>query len=568
MDTNNKSANVSFDSLLKIFTVPEGPDSTLTKIEEKLSGNLNKFLRDHIVTEEKPLVEIEKNFSNPTIPEAPEFVSDHTEHLLDKLVAHSVHTSAPSFIGHMTSALPYYLMPLSKIMIALNQNLVKIETSKAFTPLERQVLGMLHKLVYRSESNNDDFYSKWMHSANYSLGAFCSGGTIANITALWVARNNLLKADGVFKGIEHDGLFAALKHYNYDGLAILVSERGHYSLKKAADVLGIGRNSIVAVATDENNKINIEALKQTFKDLKRKNIKPMAVVGVAGTTETGNVDPLDEMAQVCAEENCHFHVDAAWGGATLMSSTYRRLLKGIEQADSVTIDAHKQLYIPMGSGMVLFKDPKAMSTIQHHAAYILRKGSKDLGSHSLEGSRSGMAMLVYASMHIISRPGYELLIDQSIAKAHLFADKIEAQQDFQLVTRPELCLLTYRFVPIEIQTLLERTVAILEKQEDKTLNEELSKLNSSLNELTVYIQKKQRERGFSFVSRTTLTPKSLRSETTIVFRVVLANPLTTNKILDKILVEQHALAAQNSVLLDRVSKQAEAIRNWITINGL
>jgi glutamate decarboxylase len=178
-----------------------------------------------------------------------------------------------------------------------------------------------------------------------------------------------------------------------------------------------------------------------------------------------------------------------------------------------------------------------------------------------------MAMLVYASMHIISRPGYELLIDQSIAKAHLFADKIEAQQNFQLVTRPELCLLTYRFAPKEIQTLLERTVAILEKQVDKTLNEELNKLNGLLNELTVYIQKKQRERGFSFVSRTTLTPKSLRSETTIVFRVVLANPLTTDKILDKILVEQHALAAQNSVLLERISKQAESIRNWITNNG-
>lgn len=117
-------------------------------------------------------------------------MSDHTEHLLDTLVSHSVHTSAPSFIGHMTSALPYFLMPLSKIMIALNQNLVKIETSKAFTPLERQVLGMLHRLIY---GQDDKFYRKWMHSAKHSLGAFCSGGTIANITALWVARNKALK---------------------------------------------------------------------------------------------------------------------------------------------------------------------------------------------------------------------------------------------------------------------------------------------------------------------------------------------------------------------------------------
>lgn len=94
MVKEQKTADVSFESLLKIFTVPEGPDSTLTKIEEGLSRNLNQFLREHIVAEEKPLREIEKDFSSAQIPEQPEFVSDHTEHLLDTLVSHSVHTSA------------------------------------------------------------------------------------------------------------------------------------------------------------------------------------------------------------------------------------------------------------------------------------------------------------------------------------------------------------------------------------------------------------------------------------------------------------------------------------------
>ena len=96
MVTEQKTADVNFESLLKIFTVPEGPDSTLTQIEDKLSQNLNQFLREHIVAEEKPLKEIEKDFSNAHIPEQPEFVSEHTEHLLDSLVSHSVHTSAPS----------------------------------------------------------------------------------------------------------------------------------------------------------------------------------------------------------------------------------------------------------------------------------------------------------------------------------------------------------------------------------------------------------------------------------------------------------------------------------------
>ncbi|ENK2022741.1 putative pyridoxal-dependent aspartate 1-decarboxylase [Vibrio alginolyticus] len=540
MVKEQKTADVSFESLLKIFTVPEGPDSTLTKIDESLSRNLNQFLREHIVAEEKPLREIEKDFSSAQIPEQPEFVSDHTEHLLDTLVSHSVHTSSPSFIGHMTSALPYFLMPLSKIMIALNQNLVKIETSKAFTPLERQVLGMLHRLIY---GQNDTFYNQWMHSANHSLGAFCSGGTIANITALWVARNKALRANGSFKGVEKEGLFKAMKHYGYDGLAVLVSERGHYSLKKAADVLGLGQEGLVAVKTDANNRIIVNDLKAKIVELEKQNIKPIAVIGVAGTTETGNVDPLPEIAEVCQAHSCHFHVDAAWGGATLMSNHHRHLLKGVEMADSVTIDAHKQLYIPMGAGMVLFKDPDAMKSIEHHAQYILRKGSKDLGSHTLEGSRSGMAMLVYAAMHIISRPGYELLIDQSIEKARYFADLIKQQDDFELVSEPELCLLTYRYLPPFTREALAQAEGSQKEQ-----------LNELINELTQFIQKRQRETGKSFVSRTRLNPDQWQRMNTIVFRVVLANPLTTKEILSSVLDEQREIAKQAPNLMKRIQQ--------------
>ncbi|WP_070965138.1 pyridoxal-dependent aspartate 1-decarboxylase PanP [Vibrio sonorensis] len=545
MVSEQKTADVSFESLLRIFTVPEGPDSTLTKMEEELSRNLNKFLREHIVAEEKPLRDIEKDFLNPIIPEQPEFVSEHTEHLLDTLVAQSVHTSAPSFIGHMTSALPYFLMPLSKIMIALNQNLVKIETSKAFTPLERQVLGMLHRLIY---SQDDSFYQKWMHSAQHSLGAFCSGGTIANITALWVARNNALKANGNFKGVEKEGLLKAMKHYGYEGLAVLVSERGHYSLKKAADVLGIGQEGLVAVKTDNNNRICPDALRDKIRELKQQSIKPFAVVGVAGTTETGSVDPLQDMAEICQSENVHFHVDAAWGGATLMSNRYRHLLKGVDLADSVTIDAHKQLYIPMGAGMVLFKNPDAMKCIEHHAQYILREGSKDLGSHTLEGSRSGMAMLVYAAMHIISRPGYELLINQSIEKAHYFSDLVKSQSDFELISEPELCLLTYRYVPAPVQKALR-----------KANPEQKAQLNEKLNELTKFVQKRQRETGKSFVSRTRLNPIEHNKLNTIVFRVVLANPLTSYEILQAVLDEQREIASQAPRLLEAINQLAESI---------
>jgi|TARA_R100001440_G_scaffold18526_1_gene31350 glutamate decarboxylase len=534
LSPKNDIAEVSQESLYRIFTIPEAPDSTLGKIEKHLSENLMGFLGEHIVAREKPLQEIERDFDKSQIPEEPQFVSDHTEFLLDKLVAHSVHTASPRFIGHMTSALPYFLLPLAKLMVGLNQNLVKIETSKAFTPLERNVIGMLHHLVYQQDA---PFYNRWMHSAQHSLGAFCSGGTIANMTALWVARNRLLQADGDFAGIAADGLAAGLQHYGYSKLTVVVSERGHYSLSKAADVLGIGRKNLVSVATDSDNRIRIDELRKTCEQIAKEGGKVLALVGVAGTTETGHIDPLDDMATVAEEVDAHFHVDAAWGGATLLSEQHRPLLAGIERADSVTIDAHKQMYVPMGAGLVLFKNPSLVKSIEHHAEYIIRQGSKDLGSHSMEGSRAGMAMMVFSAMHVIGRRGYELLINNSIDKARYFSKLIAEQDDFEVITEPELCILTYRFVPAKVKAALE-----------KATPEQLARLTPHLNALTRYIQKRQRESGQSFVSRTKLTPGQYHHEPTVVFRVVLANPLTTDEMLQEVLNEQRQIASKATSL--------------------
>ncbi len=543
MRASKRIAEATQESLHRIFTIAEAPDSTLGRLEQEMSQNLVGFLSNHIVASKNALTDIEQDFINANIPEQPEFVSDHMHHLLDKLVAQSVHTSSPSFIGHMTSALPSFILPLSKLMVGLNQNLVKVETSKAFTPLERQVLGMMHNLVYQQE---DGFYQNWMHSAQHSLGAFCSGGTVANITALWVARNKLLRSEGDFKGVAREGLHRAMRHYGYDDLAILVSERGHYSLKKSADILGIGQENVIAIPTDEHNKIDCQQLSLKCDELAEKNVKVLAIVGVAGTTETGNIDPLEKIAAIAQQHNCHFHVDAAWGGATLLSNKYRPLLKGIEQADSVTIDAHKQMYVPMGAGLVIFKDPASVSAIEHHAEYILRKGSKDLGSHTLEGSRPGMAMLVYASLHIISRPGYEMLINQAIEKAEYFAELINQHDDFELITRPELCLLTYRYAPKSVQALLARN--------DDEANKSVNLL---LGKLTKFIQKRQREDGRSFVSRTRIEVTRYGGEKVIVFRVVLANPLTTKEILKDILQQQCQLAQESENFLPQLLDMAK-----------
>ncbi|MEE2762309.1 pyridoxal-dependent aspartate 1-decarboxylase PanP [Marinobacter sp.] len=533
MTGKKKSAQASVEAMYRVFTVPEAPESTLSRIDQNISNNLAGFLQEHIVAVERDLSDVEKDFSDYAIPEKPVFVSEQAQFLLDKLVANSVHTASPAFIGHMTSALPYFMLPLSKIMIALNQNLVKTETSKAFTPMERQVLGMIHRLVYEEDGA---FYRKWMHDPRYALGAMCSGGTVANLTALWVARNRAFPAEGNFRGLHQEGLFRALKYYGYEGAAIVVSRRGHYSLRKAADVLGLGREALIPVDTDDENRIQTDALRDKCLELQRQKIKVMAICGVAGTTETGNVDPLDAMADIAREFGAHFHVDAAWGGPTLFSRTYKHLLRGIEKADSVTFDAHKQLYVPMGVGLVVFRDPSLASAVEHHAQYIIRKGSRDLGSTTLEGSRPGMSMLIHSGLKILAREGYEILIDQGIEKAQTFADLIDAEPDFELVTRPELNILTYRYCPENVQQALALADPL-----------QAEKLNTCLNRITKFIQKTQRERGKAFVSRTRLEPARYYHFPCIVFRVVLANPLTTPEILSDILIEQRELSGEEGI---------------------
>ncbi|HWO13297.1 MAG TPA: putative pyridoxal-dependent aspartate 1-decarboxylase, partial [Polyangiaceae bacterium] len=449
----SKKAEATLETMRKIFTVPESEHSTLHRLDREISENLLGFLGSRIVAGDIAPANLEQDFLETRVPEDPLFVSEQVEFLLNKVVAQSVHTSAPSFIGHMTSALPYFMFPLAKIMMTLNQNVVKIETSKAFTPLERQVVGMLHRLVYEQ---SDEFYAQWTQSFTHSLGVFCSGGTIANITALWAARNRRFAPNGSFAGIAKEGLAAALAHEGLTGVAVLVSRRAHYSLAKAADLLGLGERQLVALPVTARHTIDTAALRREIARLQQRRVGVLAIVGIAGATETGSVDPLDELADIAAEHGAHFHVDAAWGGPTLFSRRHRHLLAGIRRADSVTLDAHKQLYVPVGAGMVVFKDVQALSAVEHHANYVIRKGSRDIGKHTLEGTRPGMAMLVHSALRIIGRRGYELLIDLGIDKAAQFAGMIEADPDFELVSAPVLNLLTYRYVPKAARAALTR----------------------------------------------------------------------------------------------------------------
>ena len=504
-------------------------DEIVRSIEDQICTDIEKLLQENDGCGFVPFDELQQKFTDCVIPKESTQVSKHFEEILQDLIPCAINTYSPRFVGHMTSALPGFMMPLAKIMVKLNQNVVKIETSGVFTPLERQLICQMHNLIFACDNN---FYRDFIHRKDNCLGSFCSGGTVANLTALWYARNSKFidLAEGSLRQL---GLFQAMQMQGYQGLAILVSEKGHYSLKKASDVLGLGADFLISIPVDENHKVRLDRMEEKCRELNAANIGIVAIVGIAGTTETGNVDDLDGLADIAQNYHSHFHVDAAWGGATLFSDKYRSLLKGIERADSVTIDAHKQMYTPMGVGMVLFKEPIIGSLIQYNAEYIIREGSADLGRHSLEGSRPAMSLFLYSSLKIIGQQGYEFLINRSIEMARTFASLIDMNEDFELITEPELCILTYRYVPNHISRFLLDCDA-----------QKWYQVNTVLNQLTVEIQERLCSSGRSFVSRTILSNTRYTDQKICVFRVVLANPLTSNNNLHEILEEQRLIGRE------------------------
>ena len=532
-DKKHKTPLVAdWNTLHRVFIRPEDETSkqTLVKYMEQILFGLHDFLNKHVgVTEEISLVKLAEEYTDTQINKDPQKrLADVIKDIIDEIAPRAVNVASPYFVGHMTSAIPFFMVHLKAITAALNQNVIKLETSKVLSVLEKQILAKIHRLIFNFD---EAFYREHVQNTETSLGSFTTGGTTANLTALWVARNKVLATNGNFESIEKDGLFKAMQASHIDRMVVLGSERGHYSLKKAGGVLGIGNDNIIPIDVDENRSIDLGKLKDAIlKFNAEKGTRIAAVVGIAGATETGIIDPLSDLADICESENIHFHVDAAWGGPVLLSDHYRHLLDGIDRADSVTIDCHKQFYMPMTSGMVYFKDPQAMDLIVYHARYVNRPGSVDLGIKTLEGSREANSLILDSALKIMGSKGYALMIEHGMAIARQFADMIEKRKLFQLVTRPQLNILTYRLVPEDIQSKWEAA--------DKN---ERRQLDALLDDINIKIQRIQRESGKSFVSRTRLKITSDVNYNSVVLRSVIMNPMTHADILDEILDEQETI---------------------------
>ncbi len=538
----------NLEYLRKLFIMPESPDKFIEFGHELLEMIHEFFQEKGGIHSSITLPELSNIFNQKALPHEPRLIKDVLTEIKTKIIAHSVKVGNPYYIGHMISAVPYFMILLEMIIAALNQNQVKIETAKASSFVERELVAWLHRLVFR---RNDRFYEKNIQNPRIALGNVTADGTLANVTALLVAREKAFPPDGDFPGFRAAGMYRALRHYGCDRGVVMVSTRGHYSIKKAVNLLGLGEENVINIPVDEKNRIRCDRLRQKIAALTgnggETKTKVIAIVGIAGTTETGNVDDLDTLGQIARETGAHFHVDACWGGSALLAKEYRSLFKGISRADSVSIDAHKLLYCPMSMGLILFRNEKDLNTIRHSSKYVIRRNSVDTGRFTVEGSRPFAALKPWASLKIIGREGYGILLKQARKATENLLDIINHCGNFEALNDPELFILTYRFLPEVVKghmAGLEKDAEVKKGDEKKRIDQRIRKINFFINGLNIKLHKALRRDDTTFVSRTTLESTRYRPQNIVVLRAVLVNPLINRKVLEEIVQTQNRIGLE------------------------
>jgi len=261
-------------------------------------------------------------------------------------------------------------------------------------------------------------------------GILTSGGSMANLTALATARA------AVAPGVREQGFSGARP------IVVYASEEVHNCVDKAVELLGIGWKQLRKIPTDEHFRIRLDLLRQAI------------AVGTAGTVNTGAVDPLQPLADLCAAEGLWFHVDGAYGALASVSPGLRPLFLGIERADSVAADPHKWLYVPYEAGAVLVREPGRMAAaFRRPAPYIVHDpdspvaGPVSFNERGPELSRGFKALKVWMGMKRHGRLGYAAAVEHDVAMARFLADELLARADFELMAEPVLSIVGFRYRP-------------------------------------------------------------------------------------------------------------------------
>jgi len=308
-------------------------------------------------------------------------------------------------------------------------------SSGAATPLERQTVRWVGDFVGFGEGTQ---------------GLMAAGGTISNLTALTAARERALP------GVRHKGLSG--RH-----LAIYCSLEAHYSVRRAAEVLGIGGHNVRTIPLDASRRMQPDACAAAIDDDRAAGVIPVAVVATAGTTLTGSVDDLRALADVCESRGVWLHADGAYGLPAASTSLAGHLFKGLDRVDSATIDAHKWLYVPKACSLLLIRDSEALeAAFTHDESYIPHTDREDTHpvDRTLEYSRPLSALKLWLAFRVHGAGAIRAAIERNLRQAQLLAGWIREEPRLELLVEPQLSAVCFRHVPPEGASAAEHNAAI------------------------------------------------------------------------------------------------------------
>ncbi len=276
-------------------------------------------------------------------------------------------------------------------------------------------------------------------------GLITSGGAMANFVALKAARDQRAGWN-----VREEGILAGPQ------LGLYLSTETHVVSDRAADMLGIGWANVRHLPVDADYRMRVDELREQVARDREAGVRPFAVVGTAGTTSTGAVDPLPEIADVCADEGLWFHVDAAYGGPAMLADDLRPLFAGIERADSIAFDPHKWLYTPHSGGCVTLRDLSqlpgsfdAQPTYIHQDREVTHAGI-DLGRYGPQFSRSFWALKVWVSLLAHGRSAYGRRISHDAELARYLGARVQEHPAFELACPVGLSICCFRYVPEDL----------------------------------------------------------------------------------------------------------------------
>ena len=264
-----------------------------------------------------------------------------------------------------------------------------------------------------------------------AAGTLTSGGSMANLTAVIAAR----------EARDPDG-----------GGAVYVTRFAHYCIDKALHIAGRGRSPKRVIATDDKYRMSAEALEQALEEDRRNGIRPWLVVASGGTVDTGAIDPLPEIAEICRKYGAWFHVDGAYGGLFSLCDEGRELLRGIEEADSVALDPHKTLFLPYGTGAALVREGQLLlDAFSASADYIRPLGESEVGPSpadlSPELTRHFRAMRLWLPLQIAGIAAFRAAQSEKLALARYFHHRLSEIDGFDPGPEPQLSVVAFRYVP-------------------------------------------------------------------------------------------------------------------------